>query len=56
MALVNGDLVSCFGDESYFADGRNVSLRLPPAKILMLDRITKWSEQVGRMVWAISRQ
>ncbi|MEZ4885942.1 MAG: PfaD family polyunsaturated fatty acid/polyketide biosynthesis protein [Chitinophagales bacterium] len=46
-ALVNGDMVACFGDESYFADGRNGSLRLPPAKILMLDRITKLDRTGG---------
>ncbi len=38
--LINGDLEKCFGDESYYANGRNPSLRLPPERILMLDRIT----------------
>ncbi|MEL6632971.1 MAG: PfaB family protein [Bacteroidota bacterium] len=38
--LINGDIEKCFEDESYFANGRNPSLRIPPAKILMLDRIT----------------
>ncbi len=40
MHLSNGDIEKCFGNESYFANGRNPSLRLPPEKILMLDRIT----------------
>ncbi|NPD47849.1 PfaB family protein [Lentimicrobium sp. S6] len=40
MHLSNGDIEKCFGNESYFANGRNSSLRLPPEKILMLDRIT----------------
>jgi PfaB family protein len=38
--LINGDIEKCFEDESYFANGRNPSLRLPPEKILMIDRIT----------------
>ena len=38
--LIDGDIEKCFEDESYFANGRNPSLRIPPAKILMLDRIT----------------
>ena len=38
--LINGDIEKCFGNESYFANGRNPSLCLPPEKILMLDRIT----------------
>ena len=38
--LINGDVEKCFEDESYFANGRNPSLRIPPEKILMLDRIT----------------
>ncbi|MEM9820063.1 MAG: PfaB family protein, partial [Bacteroidota bacterium] len=37
--LINGDIEKCFGDESYYANGRNPSLCLPPEKILMLDRI-----------------
>jgi len=46
LKLVNGDLVSCFG-ESYYPDGKNKSLRLPPEGILMLDRITKVDKQGG---------
>ncbi|MEM6348830.1 MAG: PfaB family protein [Bacteroidota bacterium] len=38
--LIDGNIEKCFDDESYFANGRNPSLRIPPAKILMLDRIT----------------
>ncbi|MEO0339984.1 MAG: PfaB family protein, partial [Bacteroidota bacterium] len=38
--LIDGDIEKCFGDISYFANGRNPSLRIPPEKILMLDRIT----------------
>ena len=38
--LIDGDIEKCFGDISYFANGRNSSLRIPPEKILMLDRIT----------------
>ncbi|MEM6803903.1 MAG: PfaB family protein, partial [Bacteroidota bacterium] len=38
--LINGDIEKCFEDESYFPNGRNPSLRIPPEKILMLDRIT----------------
>ncbi len=37
--LINGDMEKCFGDISYYANGRNPSLRLPPEKILMIDRI-----------------
>jgi len=37
--LINGDIEKCFDDESYFANGRNPSLCLPPEKILMMDRI-----------------
>lgn len=37
--LINGDIEKCFEDESYYANGRNPSLCLPPEKILMLDRI-----------------
>ncbi len=37
--LINGDIEKCFEDESYFANGRNPSLCLPPEKILMIDRI-----------------
>ncbi|MEM6963360.1 MAG: beta-ketoacyl synthase N-terminal-like domain-containing protein [Bacteroidota bacterium] len=38
--LINGDMEKCFDDISYYANGRNPSLRLPPEKILMIDRIT----------------
>ena len=38
--LIDGNIEKCFGDISYFANGRNPSLRIPPEKILMLDRIT----------------
>lgn len=38
--LTNGDIHLCFGDISYFANGRNPSLRLPDEKIMMIDRIT----------------
>lgn len=38
--LINGDIEKCFGNESYFANGRNKSLCLPPEQILMIDRIT----------------
>ena len=38
--LINGDMEKCFEDVGYFAHGRNPSLRLPPEKILMIDRIT----------------
>ncbi|MDA7501967.1 hypothetical protein N8482_01700 [Chitinophagales bacterium] len=38
--LINGDIEKCFDDISYFPNGRNSSLRIPPEKILMLDRIT----------------
>lgn len=38
--LINGEPEKCFGDISYYANGRNPSLRIPPEKILMLDRIT----------------
>ncbi|MEO0790314.1 MAG: PfaB family protein, partial [Bacteroidota bacterium] len=37
--LIDGNIEKCFEDESYFANGLNPSLRLPPEKILMLDRI-----------------
>jgi len=37
--LINGDIEKCFEDESYFANGRNKSLCLPPEQILMIDRI-----------------
>ncbi|MCP4438730.1 MAG: PfaB family protein [Aureispira sp.] len=39
--LINGDIEKCFGDISYYSNGRNKSLCLPPEKILMIDRITK---------------
>lgn len=38
--LIDGNIEKCFDDISYFANGRNPSLRIPPEKILMLDRIT----------------
>ncbi|MFT5914694.1 MAG: PfaB family protein [Bacteroidia bacterium] len=38
--LIDGDIEKCFDDISYFPNGRNSSLRIPPEKILMLDRIT----------------
>ena len=38
--LIDGNIEKCFGDISYYANGRNPSLRIPPEKILMLDRIT----------------
>jgi len=38
--LVNGEPHKCFEDLTYFPNGRNPSLCLPPEKILMLDRIT----------------
>jgi PfaB family protein len=38
--LINGEAEKCFENESYFANGRNPSLCLPPEKILMIDRIT----------------
>lgn len=38
--LINGDIEKCFGNVSYYANGRNKSLCLPPEQILMLDRIT----------------
>ena len=46
LALVHGDLVSCFGD-AYLPNGRNPSLRLPPTEILMLDRITQVDRHGG---------
>ena len=39
--LIDGNPELCFGDESYFPNGRNPSLCLPPEKILMIDRITE---------------
>ncbi len=38
--LINGQPELCFGDVSYFPNGRNPSLCLPPEKILMIDRIS----------------
>lgn len=38
--LIDGEIDKCFDDISYFPNGRNPSLRIPPEKILMLDRIT----------------
>ena len=38
--LINNEPEKCFGDISYYRDGRNPSLCLPPEKILMIDRIT----------------
>ncbi|MGD1875266.1 MAG: PfaB family protein [Mastigocoleus sp.] len=37
--LTQGNLADCFGDH-YYQYGLNPSLRLPPQKILMIDRIT----------------
>jgi 3-hydroxymyristoyl/3-hydroxydecanoyl-(acyl carrier protein) dehydratase len=37
--LSNGDMTACFG-EHYCQYGLNPSLRLPPQKILMIDRVT----------------
>ncbi|GAB5552552.1 MAG: hypothetical protein Sapg2KO_21430 [Saprospiraceae bacterium] len=37
--LIDGEIEKCFDDISYFPNGRNPSLRIPPEKILMLDRI-----------------
>lgn len=45
--LINGDIEKCFGNMSYFANGRNKSLCLPPEQILMLDRITSVDLQGG---------
>ena len=45
--LIEGDFEKCFEDEGYFLNGRNPSLRLPPEKILMIDRITKVDIQGG---------
>lgn len=45
--LINGDIEKCFGNISYFANGRNKSLCLPPEQILMLDRITSVDLQGG---------
>jgi PfaB family protein len=39
--LIDGDFEKCFDDIGYYLNGRNPSLRLPPEKILMIDRITK---------------
>lgn len=39
--LIDGRPELCFEDESYFTNGRNPSLCLPPEKILMIDRITE---------------
>ncbi|MCB0521625.1 MAG: PfaB family protein [Lewinellaceae bacterium] len=38
--LIDGKIEKCFDDISYFSNGRNPTLRIPPEKILMLDRIT----------------
>lgn len=38
--LIKGDIDLCFENEGYYPNGRNPSLRLPPEKILMIDRIT----------------
>ncbi len=46
-ALIAGDPVTCFGNESYHPNGRNESLRLPPEKILMLDRIVSVDTKGG---------
>lgn len=45
--LINADPVACFGDQSYHPNGRNTSLRLPPEKILMLDRIVSVDTRGG---------
>jgi len=45
--LIQGNIEKCFDDESYFANGRNPSLCLPPEKILMLDRIVSVDLQGG---------
>ena len=45
--LIDGNPHLCFEDESYYANGRNPSLRIPPEKILMLDRITSVDPQGG---------
>ncbi|BDS11133.1 PfaB family protein [Aureispira anguillae] len=45
--LINGDIEKCFGNISYYANGRNKSLCLPPEQILMLDRITSVDLQGG---------
>ena len=37
----------CFGNDSYYANGRNKSLVLAPEKILMLDKITEVDLQGG---------
>ena len=46
VALVRGDLVSCFG-QAYFSNGRNPSLRLPPNDMLMLNRVTRVDRRGG---------
>lgn len=45
--LINGDIEKCFGNDSYYANGRNKSLVLAPEKILMLDKITEVDLQGG---------
>ena len=39
LKLTSGDLQGCFG-ENYFPDKKNPSLRFPPEKIMMIDRVT----------------
>jgi PfaB family protein len=45
--LIKGDMHLCFEDESYFANGRNPSLRLPDEQILMIDEIVSVDLQGG---------
>jgi PfaB family protein len=45
--LIDGNIEKCFGDISYYANGRNKSLCLPSEQILMLDRITSVDLQGG---------
>lgn len=45
--LIDGAPHKCFEDETYFPNGRNPSLRLPPRQILMLDRVVSVDTQGG---------
>ncbi|MFK7931991.1 MAG: PfaB family protein, partial [Saprospiraceae bacterium] len=45
--LIDGNPHLCFADISYFPNGRNPSLCLPPEQILMLDRIVSVDLQGG---------
>ncbi|CAA6798687.1 MAG: omega-3 polyunsaturated fatty acid synthase subunit, PfaC [uncultured Aureispira sp.] len=45
--LIDGNIEKCFGNISYYANGRNQSLCLPSEQILMLDRITSVDLQGG---------